>query len=132
MNKACPIVIAKHNDQRRILVFKHPLEGVQLVKGGIKKGEKLEHACERELAEESGIQAKAVRCLGSWKPGFKKQEWGFCLMHFEGELPERWSFETKDDDGQIFDFFWHPMHLKPGSDWDPMYRDAFEHLKSIL
>jgi hypothetical protein len=32
MKKACPIVLRNRNNHQKILVFKHPLAGIQLVK----------------------------------------------------------------------------------------------------
>lgn len=132
MNRACPVVLRHNNNQRELLVFKHPKESIQLVKGNIKKGEPLESACIRELAEESGIQAHVVRQLGIWDSGFKSQVWGFCLMHFEGKLPDTWDFETKDDGGHIFSFFWQPLNAPLNGNWKKAHKNAFQYIKNRL
>ena len=132
MNKACPVVLRHNNNKLELLAFKHPNAGNQLVKGNIKKGEHLDSACIRELAEESGIQAQVVRHLGVWEPDFKNQIWGFCLMHYEDILPDTWAFETKDDGGHIFSFFWQPLDSPVNDNWDEIYKHAFQYIKNTL
>ena len=132
MNRACPIILRNKNNQLELLAFKHPKEKNQLVKGNIKKGESLENACIRELAEESGIQAQVVRQLGSWDSNFKNQVWGFCLMHYEDILPDVWDFATQDDGGHIFSFFWQPLNSPLNDNWNEVYTNAFHYIKNAL
>ena len=132
MNKACPVVLRHKNNQLELLAFKHPKTGYQLVKGGINKGESLEHACIRELAEESGIQAQVVKQLGVWESNFKNQIWGFCLMHYTDILPDSWDFETHDDGGHVFSFFWQPLNSQPDDNWREASSNAFRYIKHAL
>jgi len=132
MNRACPIVLRNNNSNLELLAFKHPNGKNQLVKGGINKGEPLESACIRELAEESGIQAEAVRQLGIWDSNFKKQVWGFYLMHYKDILPDTWEFETKDDGGHTFSFFWQPLNSPLSDNWKEVYKNAFQYVKATL
>jgi len=132
MNKACPVVLRQKNNKLELLAFKHPEEGIQLVKGNIKKGEPLESACIRELAEESGIQAQVVKQLGTWEPNFKNQVWGLCLMHYEVTLPDTWEFQTQDDGGHVFSFFWQPLDSPLNDDWNDVYKSAFQYIKNAL
>jgi len=132
MNRACPVVLRNKNNQLELLAFKHPNGGCQLVKGNINKGEHLEHACIRELEEESGIAAQVVRQLGIWDANFKNQIWGFCLMHYEGIQPDTWDFDTKDDGGHIFSFFWQPLNGPLNDNWNEVYTNAFHYIKSAL
>lgn len=132
MNKACPVVLRKNNNMLELLAFKHPNEGIQLVKGNIKKDERLENACIRELAEESGIQAQVVKQLGVWEPNFKNQVWGFCLMHYEDILPDTWDFETKDDGGHKFSFYWQPLNSPLNDNWNEVYKRAFQYIKNTV
>ncbi len=132
MNKACPIVLRHNNNQLELLAFVHPVKGYQLVKGGINKGESLENACIRELEEESGIQAKVVKNLGTWKPESKKNTWGFCLMHYEDILPDTWDFDTKDDGGHIFSFFWQPLTAPLNDNWNKVAQGAFLYIRNAL
>ena len=132
MNKACPVILRIKDNKLELLAFKHPNAGNQLVKGNIKKDEPLEQACIRELEEESGIQAQVVKQLGVWEPNYKDQIWGFCLMHYEDILPDRWDFETSDDGGLVFSFFWQPLDGPPGENWSEVYRSAFQYIKGAL
>jgi len=109
MKKACPVVIRDIRGEKQLLCFKHPLAGLQLVKGSIEPGESLFRACERELLEESGIVARAFSCLGAWDSGFERQMWGVCLMQPEQALANQWCHWTQDDGGKCFSFFWHPL-----------------------
>jgi 8-oxo-dGTP pyrophosphatase MutT (NUDIX family) len=132
MNRACPVVLRHNNNSLDLLAFKHPEAGKQLVKGNIETGEPLDQACARELEEESGIQAQPVRHLGIWNANFKNQVWGFCLMHYEGILPDSWDFDTKDDGGHVFSFFWQPLHNPPDDSWDEVHRNAFHYIRNAL
>ena len=132
MNRAVPVVLRKNNNNLELLAFKHPKAGNQLVKGNIKIGEHLEDACVRELKEESGIQAEVVRQLGIWDSNYKNQIWGFCLMHFEGTLPDNWEFDTADDGGHIFSFFWQPLNSPLNENWNEVYTNAFHYIKNAL
>ena len=132
MNKACPVILRHNNNNLELLAFKHPTAGIQLVKGNISKGEPLESACIRELAEESGIQAQVAQQLGVWEPNFKKQIWGICLMHYDEILPDTWDFQTKDDGGHIFSFFWQPLNSPLNDNWNEVYKRAFQYIKSSL
>ena len=132
MNRACPVVLRNNNNQLELLAFKHPDGKNQLVKGNIEKGESLENACVRELAEESGIEAQVVRQLGIWDSNFKDQIWGFCLMHYDGIQPDAWEFDTKDDGGHIFSFFWQPLNKPLNDNWKEVHKNAFQYIKNAL
>jgi len=132
MNRACPVVLRHKNNQLELLAFKHPKGRNQLVKGNIEKGETLEAACVRELEEESGMQAQVVRHLGTWDANFKNQIWGFCLMHYEGIQQDVWEFETNDDGGSLFSFFWQPLNAPLDDSWNEVYTNAFQYIKNAL
>ncbi|MDF4937158.1 NUDIX domain-containing protein, partial [Vibrio parahaemolyticus] len=73
IDKVCPVVLRNQNQE--ILLFKHPLAGVQLVKGTVEVfDESYIIAAKRELAEESGIiHVRSARYLCSWDSGFQNQ-----------------------------------------------------------
>ena len=106
MNKACPVVLRNSPNGIELLVFRHPLAGIQVVKGTIEAGETLEAACERELFEEAGILAMAKQFLSRWEAPYENQVWGFCLMNVPMDLPDSWIHYTQDDGGHEFSFFW--------------------------
>lgn len=68
--KAVPIVLRQGPSGSEVLLFIHPLAGVQLVKGTVEPGESVNEAAIRELAEESGIEgASCASDLGAWEQG---------------------------------------------------------------
>ncbi|WP_432767542.1 NUDIX domain-containing protein [Pseudomonas frederiksbergensis] len=65
-NKACPVILSSIPGTH-ILLFRHPIAGVQLVKGTIEIGETPAQTALRELSEESGIEAASVVSdMGCW------------------------------------------------------------------
>jgi len=132
MEKACPVVVRKRNGQSEILVFKHPLAGVQLVKGSIERGEPVFTASERELREEAGILLKAQHLLCEWQRVPSEPIWGICLMEEGESLPEDWSHFCEDDGGHIFEYFWHPLFETPDEDWHPVFKDALYVIRQAL
>ncbi len=75
--KVCPVVLRKSGSTVELLLFEHPLAGVQLVKGTLEmKDSAVESAALRELEEESGIsKVSSTKYLGSWESGFQNQLW---------------------------------------------------------
>lgn len=106
-NKACPVILSSIPGAH-ILLFRHPIAGVQLVKGTIEKGETPAQTALRELSEESGIAAASVVSdMGCWDAGHLDQIWSFQLCFTQAPLPEQWTHLTLDDHGHSFSFFGH-------------------------
>ncbi|MGQ7818440.1 DNA mismatch repair protein MutT [Pseudomonas sp. A46] len=127
--KACPVVL-RYADEIEILVFEHPLVGIQLVKGTIEPGESPGRAALRELAEESGLVATdKLQALGVWESGFNGQVWSFHLCEVVAPPSDSWVFRTGDDGGLDFRFFWHPLASEPSSDWHWVYRSALAFIR---
>ncbi|MDF9620046.1 NUDIX domain-containing protein [Pseudomonas entomophila] len=131
-DKACAVVLSS-TPQPRILLFRHPLAGVQLVKGTIEQGETPNEAALRELAEESGIDAAMIKDdLGCWASGHLDQIWSFQLCQAQAGLPEQWSHQTLDDHGHVFEFFWAPLGQLPYADCHPVFQRALAYLCEAL
>lgn len=131
-NKACPVILSSSLPPK-ILLFRHPLAGVQLVKGTIESGEAPAEAALRELHEESGISHATVRQdLGCWDTGHLGQVWSFHLCQVEDELPEHWSHQTQDDHGHLFAFFWASLDDLPYAACHPVFRRALVYLCETL
>ena len=128
--KVCPAVFRGVGADREILVFRHPLAGVQLVKGTLETGEAPQHGAARELREEAGIDGLPVAAdLGTSALIADGQIWHF--FRFGGEtLPEAWTHRCLDDGGHDFVFFWHRLDQEPGGDWHEVFRRALSYLRS--
>lgn len=133
MQKICPVVTRNVNNELEILLFKHPLTGIQLVKGTIEKDEEIVKAGLRELKEESGIsQVKDTRYLGEWNNPYISQTWHFIHCELDIKLDDNWDFFTQDDGGHIFSFFWHPINESICDECDQMFKDAINYIKQLV
>ncbi|MGY2257669.1 NUDIX hydrolase [Pseudomonas sp. SDO55104_S430] len=131
-NKTCPVLLSS-TPEPRILLFRHPLAGVQLVKGTIESGETPAQGALRELREESGIHtAFLVRDLGCWNAGHLNQIWSFQLCASHTSLPEQWTHQTLDDHGHIFSFFWASFDDLPFAECHPVFQRALRYLTSVI
>ena len=131
-DKACAVVLSCESPPR-ILLFRHPQAGVQLVKGSIESGETAQQAALRELWEESGLRAVAIKDdLGCWQSGHHGQLWSFHLCQVDGPLPEHWAHQTLDDHGHRFEFFWAPLDPLPDDDCHPVFCRALVFLREEL
>jgi len=124
-NKACAVVLRDSAQGAELLVFAHPIAGIQLVKGTIEPGESCDEAALRELEEEAGVSAATVtRQLGVWQSGFECQVWSFSLCVPAAPLPDAWAHQAEDDGGHLFRFFWHPLAAAPTNQWHPLFQGA--------
>src|SRR5690349_18775129 len=124
-NKACPVVFRNDAVSSRILVFRHPSAGIQLVKGTIEPGEDPGKAAVRELCEESGIcDARVERNLGLWISGIEDRVWALQVCSTRRILPESWMHHTLDGGGLDLTFYWHPIEQAPDRNWHPLFQRA--------
>ncbi|BAQ74205.1 NUDIX family hydrolase [Pseudomonas sp. Os17] len=130
-NKACPVLL-RYTTELEVLAFRHPLAGLQLVKGTVEAGESTAAAAVRELAEEAGVEAEESRFLGLWHSGFAGQVWAFHECRVPAPLPESWTHFTADDGGHHFEFFWHALASPPSAQWHPLFQAALVFLRERL
>ncbi|MFJ4346234.1 NUDIX domain-containing protein [Pseudomonas sp. NPDC089401] len=131
-DKACPVLMSSTSPPK-LLLFRHPLAGVQLVKGSIESGESARAAALRELMEESGIVDASVEAdLGCWDAGPDGQVWSFHLCRVERALPVQWSHQTLDDHGHRFVFFWASLDDLPFAECHPVFQRALTFLREAL
>ena len=127
--KVCPIVF-QDPTASKIMVFRHPSAGIQLVKGSIEFGERPADAALRELREESGIADAAVcqdlRLRAARHDG---QIWSLQLCTVSRVLPKSWYHRCEDDGGLDLYFFWHDLDAKPSEDWHSIFRRALEFIR---
>jgi 8-oxo-dGTP pyrophosphatase MutT (NUDIX family) len=128
--KVCPLVLNEQGNQRCLLVFRHPLAGIQLIKGTMEPGESVESAAARELWEESGVESIKQNYLGSWYPNYEDQEWHFVECKVKA-LSKSWQHFTKDGGGLTFSFFWHPVQSEASDEWHEVYQRALIKIRSI-
>jgi len=127
--KACPVLIRKIS-KTEILVFQHPLAGVQLVKGTIEPHENASAAAVRELEEESGIRhAEVIADLGCWDSQHQGAVWSFHLCAVRHDLPDEWVHDAADDGGHAFSFFWHPLDSDLGDLSHEVFHRALEFIR---
>jgi 8-oxo-dGTP pyrophosphatase MutT (NUDIX family) len=115
-----------------ILLFKHPLAGVQLVKGTREVGEDIILGACRELREESGLIAAtddAKFLSSSLMPD--GLIWHFVQVSVDN-LADHWTFQAADDGGHEFAFFWWPLQAQPEKDWHQVYIAALQHLRGSI
>ncbi len=120
IEKAVAAVVRRAEGRRELLVFRHPLAGVQIPKGTMEPGETIAEAALRELEEESGL---ALACtpdhIGTWERVLASRiegdgmprvhPWHVCLMDAPPGLPESWSHcatGSPEEEGLIFDYRW--------------------------
>ncbi len=129
--KACPVVLRNSGNALELLLFEHPLADVQVVKGTVELTDhSYESAALRELKEESGIsKVSSTKYLGSWESGFQNQQWHFVLCETEENLPNCWSFYTKDDGGHEFNFFWYKLGEKADFKCHKVFFDAIKQIE---
>ena len=131
--KTVPVVLRSVSGQIEILVFEHPLAGVQLVKGTIEPGERPELAAVRELAEESGlIDVTKTVFWGKQTYADIGQSWYFYRCHFDDELPDKWEFFTADDNGHLFKFYWQPLEAKIDNPLGPVFELARQFIDQLV
>ncbi|SFI84410.1 NUDIX hydrolase [Jannaschia pohangensis] len=120
---ACPIL----RQGGRVLAFRHPLAGLQLVKGGIEPGETPEAAALRELQEEAGVEGRDPQLFGRCTTVQPGEVWHLVAVTAD-QLPDRWDHRCSDDGGHDFAFFWHDP-AGDTSGFDPRYVRVLKVLK---
>jgi len=123
--KACPILI-RNMGSPQILVFRHPIAGIQMIKGTIEPAEDPGKAALRELHEEAGIDATIQEDLGMWESGFDGQIWSLQLCFTPPGLPESWDHFCADDGGLDLRFFWHDLNCGPSHEWHSLFKSALQ------
>ena len=115
------------------MVFRHPLAGIQIVKGTVEENETLEFAALRELKEESGITDAFInKYLGIHYPTQKGANWHVFLCETEQLLPENWQHFCADDGRLVFSFFWHPLNESPNNEWHPIFQELLQFIQQKM
>jgi hypothetical protein len=121
-DEACPVMF-RDSSMRQILAFEHPVSGLQLLKGGINRGEDARSAALRELKDDAGIANTSIaRDLGTWSAGDNGHVWSLQLCTYSPGLPETWMHRCEDG-GHDLKFFWQDMH-RVSQEWPELYQRA--------
>ena len=132
IEKICPIVLRAKHGAPDILSFQHPVAGKQFVKGTIQRGEAPITAAYHELYEESGIVAVGdLLPLGACKIGQPPLRWHFFVWR-ASELPNAWQYQTLDDYGHMFSFFWHPLSQPLDAAWHSNFHEAHAYIAPLI
>ena len=103
IQKAVAAVVRDHVRGSELLVFRHPVVGVQLPKGTVEPQEAYEAAAAlRELHEESGLHLTLQpQSIGIWHRNlaadankdrhFEKHIWHIFALRVRHKLPDHWS-----------------------------------------
>ena len=106
-----------------LLVFRHPLAGVQLPKGTVETKEAYAAAALRELHEESGLYLTLKpQPIGVWHRRMgagankdrylEKHIWHIFALEVRHPLPDHWTHTavgSPAEEGLVFEFFWRPL-----------------------
>lgn len=133
MSKVCPVILREKNHILEVLLFKHPTAGIQLVKGTIEKSEPIFQAAIRELYEESGIVVEEQHCYDWGSHQISNQTWYFIFCDTSNQnLKDQWSYETLDDYGHRFEFFWQNINAYNIPDLPSKYLQALDLIKQKM
>lgn len=112
-------------------MFKHPIAGIQIVKGTVETNEELEEAALRELYEESGISSAHIHSyVGLHHPSEQGPNWHVFICNSTETIKEHWTHLCNDDGGLEFNFFWHPLFESPSAEWHPLFQELLAFIKS--
>ncbi|MBJ7576440.1 NUDIX domain-containing protein [Devosia sp. MC532] len=130
VEKLCPFVLRGVGPARQILAFRHPLAGLQIVKGTRELGEEICAGAQREFLEETGYVGDLAEGP-RWSSAniADGQLWHFVPVSSR-DLPETFSCTTSDDGGHEFLFFWHGLDDPPLSpDWHIIFQRALADIR---
>ena len=136
--KALAAVVRQRDGRPEVLVFRHPIAGVQLPKGTVEADETIHGATLRELAEESGLRVDAVpELVGTWKRvvgGGPNEDgpleinmWSISILWANSNLPDEWDHEAEGspaEEGLTFAFFWLPLDQSFPTAVHPLFTPA--------
>jgi len=141
VDKAVAVVVRCRCGRPEILVFRHPLAGVQLPKGTVEIGENIAQATLRELAEESGLVLTVAPVpIGRWRrviegPPVQIQHWHIGLLTAPPELPDHWSHQasgSEQEEGLIFFYFWVGLDDDSSRFVHPLFADTLILIRSYF
>ena len=132
LNKAVAVVSRVERNKRQILLFEHPVAGVQLPKGTVEVGESISKAVTRELWEETGLKlgdpVEFAQMAELSNDGDILSHWHF--FHFDGQTVRKTSWVHRpvggsDEEGLVFRFFWSDVENGLHNEVHPIFNRAY-------
>ena len=138
VHKAVAVVVRTRDAILELLVFQHPLAGIQIPKGTVEPGETIEAATLRELHEESGIRLNdPPKSIGTCElvvsdapqaaGQLERHVWNISVLDAPTGLPETWRHDAEGSDAEIgltFSYFWVPIDKTLLAQVHPSFRQA--------
>ncbi|MEL7090110.1 MAG: NUDIX domain-containing protein [Pseudomonadota bacterium] len=128
----CPVALHPDGAPMRIAAFAHPQAGLQIVKGGLRTGERPEQGAARELFEESGLETRSAILLGVSDDIYAGERWHFALCRIKPPVRAQWQHLCADDGGHVFRFFWQDLATDPPAAFEARYRRALHWISNTL
>jgi len=146
VHKAVAAVVRDQGRGSELLVFRHPLAGVQLLKGTVETEEAYAAAALRELHEESGLDlALNPQPIGIWHRRMgagankdrqlEKHIWHIFALKVRHNLPDHWSHSavgSPAEEGLVFEFFWRPLGPDLHRDVQPLFAPAVKKIQKYF
>ena len=135
IDKAVALVVRPSDRGRELLVFRHPLAGLQVPKGTVEPGEPTADAVLRELHEESGLAFECrPRAIGHWDrvlEGGEVHRWHLFLIDAPDGFADEWTHEATgsvEEEGLDFAFHWLPLDAGLPGSLEPLFAPCAEAL----
>jgi 8-oxo-dGTP pyrophosphatase MutT (NUDIX family) len=139
-DKAVAAVVRGTGSRRELLVFRHPIAGVQVPKGTVEPGEDLAAAALRELHEESGLTLDCVPVpVGQWdrtldgtygeEASFDLHRWHVHLFEAPAGLREAWrhtAVGSAEEEGLVFEYYWLALDAALKYKLHPVFADTID------
>jgi 8-oxo-dGTP pyrophosphatase MutT (NUDIX family) len=146
LRKALAAVVRPCATGHEVLVFRHPLAGVQLPKGTAEDDETIAEATLRELAEESGLALDVEpKLLGTWRRrldgrfgearSHDEHVWHISLIEAPADLPPSWSHRatgSAEEEGLVFEYHWLPLDSELAGKLHPLFGETVRLLSEHL
>ena len=146
VHKAVAAVVRDQGRGSELLVFRHPLAGVQLPKGTVEPKEAYAVAALRELHEESGLDlALKPQPIGIWHRRMgagankdrqlEKHIWHIFTLKVRHKLPDHWNHSavgSPAEEGLVFEFFWRPLGPDLHRDLQPLFAPTVKKIQKYF
>jgi len=138
IEKAVAAVIRTNRAFPELLVFQHPMAGIQIPKGTVEPDETIQSATLRELFEESGIKLiDTPELIGTWQRivggdpnetgSLERHVWHISVLDAPAGLPEIWQHEAQGGEAEIgltFSYFWVRIDATLPAQLSPLFKQT--------